>query len=59
MRTFLARGTRATGTEEMASRPATRDSVRPISPVIGVGLAVAITLAAAIAVGFLAVVVVG
>ncbi|WP_267878310.1 hypothetical protein [Haloterrigena salifodinae] len=43
----------------MASRSAARGSERPISPVIGIGLAVAITLAAAIAVGFLAVVVVG
>lgn len=58
MRTFLPRGTRDSCTEEMASRSATRGSARPISPVIGVGLAVAITLAAAIAVGFLAVVVV-
>ncbi|WP_339104563.1 hypothetical protein [Haloterrigena salinisoli] len=43
----------------MAPRSATRGSARPISPVVGVGLSVAITLTAAIAVGFLAVALVG
>lgn len=45
----------------MASNSATGDSgiSVAISPVVGVGLTVVITLAAAIAIGFLAVVIVG
>ncbi|WP_255291378.1 hypothetical protein [Natrinema sp. CBA1119] len=43
----------------MASRSTTRDSVASLSPVVGFGLVVAITLAAVIAVGLLAVVLVG
>jgi|AntDeeMetagen134_2_1112570.scaffolds.fasta_scaffold00117_20 hypothetical protein len=43
----------------MASRSTTRDSVSSLSPVVGFGLVVAITLAAVIAVGLLAVVLVG
>lgn len=43
----------------MASRSTTRESVRSLSPVVGLGLTVAITLAAAIAIGFLAIIVVG
>ncbi|WP_408958758.1 hypothetical protein [Natrinema sp. 74] len=43
----------------MASRSTTHDSVPSLSPVVGFGLAVAITLAAVIAIGLLAVVVVG
>lgn len=45
----------------MASKSATGDSEisASISPVVGVGLTVVITLAAAIAIGFLAVVIIG
>ncbi|MGQ3414156.1 hypothetical protein ACT4ML_18160 [Natrinema sp. LN54] len=43
----------------MASRSTTRESVRSLSPVVGVGLTVAITLAAAIALGVLAIIIVG
>ncbi|WP_267877907.1 hypothetical protein [Natrinema versiforme] len=43
----------------MASRSTTRESVRSLSPVVGFGLTVAITLAAAIALGVLAMIIVG
>jgi len=43
----------------MASRSTTRDFAGTLSPVVGLGLTVAFTLAAALAIGFLAVVAAG
>ncbi|WP_284145190.1 hypothetical protein [Haloterrigena alkaliphila] len=43
----------------MVPKPVTRDAVSALSPVVGFGLSVAITLTAAVAVSFLAVLVVG
>lgn len=43
----------------MASESTTADPGQSVSPVVGLGLAVMITLAAGIAIGFLAIVIVG
>ena len=43
----------------MASKPVTRDSSASLLPVVGIGLIVAITLLVAIALGVLAVLLVG
>ncbi|WP_255647634.1 hypothetical protein [Natrinema zhouii] len=43
----------------MSAKSAIRDSLITLSPVVGFGLTVAITLTAAVIVGFLAVVLVG
>ena len=59
IRTFFSREMLFEDDTGMVPKPVTRDAVSSLSPVVGFGLSVAITLTAAIAVGFLAVTIVG
>ncbi|WP_162989761.1 hypothetical protein [Natronorubrum halophilum] len=59
MRTFFPSETRGDDNTVMAPKSTTRDSAISLPPVVGFGLIVAITLTAGIAIGLLAVTIVG